>query len=480
MSAPPALRMGVAIGALALAYGYFIYTGENYNLNSRLGLTYALVEEGRLSIDTYHDREGTRTGDKALFEGHYYTDKAIGSSVLAALAYAPLRLVARAAHVDLKPHQWAYLLNLGINALPAAMVGGLMWLLCAALTGETLRSGWAAASIALGTMWWPFSTVLFGHVLAAGFLFGAFLIAWRMREHPMMSRACWRWLLGTLLGWAVITEYTTAPAAAGIGCYVLWVTRRHRTGHGAQAWLTVLAGAALPLGLQLLNNALCFGSPWTNAYHHFARPDIQAGMRHAMVGIGWPRLEVLYYLTVHPVRGLFIQSPVLLAAVAGYAWLLRDVRWRAEGCLSLGLLSAFLLMNAGFVWWTGGASFGPRYLIPMLPFLCLPLAALPRRAFPAVLVLGLISMAQMLMVTAANPLIWNKTIRNFERGLGPSALPWHGVSPIYDHALPALRAGYVQPNLGTYAGLVDWASLVPLGIVLLGAGGWLWWKARAS
>ena len=67
-------------------------------------------------------------------------------------------------------------------------------------------------------------------------------------------------------------------------------------------------------------------------------------MNHALVGVGRPRLPVLYYITVHPVRGLFAQSPVLAAALVGYAWLLRDPRWRAEGWLSLFLLAAFLLM----------------------------------------------------------------------------------------------------------------------------------------
>jgi hypothetical protein len=37
--------------------------------------------------------------------------------------------------------------------------------------------------------------------------------------------------------------------------------------------------------------------------------------------------------------------------------------------------AAFLVMNAALRNWHGGAGFGPRYLIPAVPFLALPLAA---------------------------------------------------------------------------------------------------------
>lgn len=470
-------RSAMGLGALlAFAYGYFVYTGENFNINSRMGLTYALVEEGRLTIDSYHARPGTVTDDKAFFQGHYYTDKAIGASLLGAVVYAPLRRLLKALGLVLRPYHRAYLINLFVTALPSALAGCLMWGISTSLSSDRRRGLGAALAIALGTMLWPFSTVLFGHALAAALLFSAFAVILRMRLTPSARGAAGHLLLGTLLGWALITEYTAALAAAALIVYYLWVTWGPRPWQRVAGWLPLVLGVAAPVGLQLLNNSLSFGSPWANAYHYFSRPDIQQGMNQAVVGVGWPRLNVLYYLTVHPVRGIFAQSPVLIAAVAGYGWLLRDPRWRAEGWLSLFLLTAFLLMNAGFVWWTGGASFGPRYLIPMLPFLCLPLAAWPKRYFPVVPALAAVSVMQMLIVTAANPLIWNKTIRDFERSLGVAALPWQGFSPIYDHALSALRAGYFEPNLGTYLGLTHWASLLPLLVVLAGGIWWLAWE----
>src|SRR5207302_6400486 len=102
---------------------------------------------------------------------------------------------------------------------------------------------------------------------------------------------------------------------------------------------------------------------------------------------------------------LYVQCPVLLATLPGYVRLLRERRWRAEGLVAAVSLAALLWMNAGyFVWWAG-SSFGPRYLIPALPFQCLPLLFVPRRLAPAAAALAALSVLQMLVVTAADPLV---------------------------------------------------------------------------
>src|ERR671933_1832665 len=67
------------IGVLLLgSYAYF-YQGGGWNQNSRLDLSRALVERGTLQIDAYADN----TGDKAVFDGHAYSDKAPGQALAA-------------------------------------------------------------------------------------------------------------------------------------------------------------------------------------------------------------------------------------------------------------------------------------------------------------------------------------------------------------------------------------------------------------
>ena len=84
--APTRKSVWVVAAILFLASAYF-YQDPEWNGNSRLDLTRAIVERGTLQIDNYHDDPEWLTGDKALYNGHYYSDKAIGSSLLAVPLY---------------------------------------------------------------------------------------------------------------------------------------------------------------------------------------------------------------------------------------------------------------------------------------------------------------------------------------------------------------------------------------------------------
>ncbi|MBC8500293.1 MAG: hypothetical protein ISS25_02665 [Nanoarchaeota archaeon] len=59
----------------------------NWNENSRLDLTLAIVDDGSLSIDSYYKN----TGDRAYYKGHYYSEKVPGMSFLGVFVYAPFK-----------------------------------------------------------------------------------------------------------------------------------------------------------------------------------------------------------------------------------------------------------------------------------------------------------------------------------------------------------------------------------------------------
>src|SRR5439155_18752413 len=71
----------VAVSALA-----FVYPIDWQDV-SRLGLTQSVAIRGSLRIDPY----ASQTGDKALYAGHYYSDKAPGLSFAALPAFEGVR-----------------------------------------------------------------------------------------------------------------------------------------------------------------------------------------------------------------------------------------------------------------------------------------------------------------------------------------------------------------------------------------------------
>ena len=95
---------------LAITYSYF-YHDPGWNGNSRLGLTFAVVEEGHLTIDSFHNQVNTFTRDKAIYNDHYYTTKAIGSSLTAVFFYFPLHRLEELLNIKLKLGEIKYLLT---------------------------------------------------------------------------------------------------------------------------------------------------------------------------------------------------------------------------------------------------------------------------------------------------------------------------------------------------------------------------------
>lgn len=482
---------------LAVAYSYF-YHDPAWNGNSRLALVYAVVREGRLTIDSFHDQPGIDTGDKALYEGHYYSDKAIGTALAGVAVYAPVYAATRATGRALSYWGEKYLLTILVISLPSALAGAFMYLLCMSVSGSRRRAYLATASIMLGTMAFPYSAIYYGHQLAAVFLFTAFYLIFRLKSAGEL-RAKRVFLVGLLLGLALITEYTTAVVVLPLVLYyfhALWTQRaalfsaktvgeelysydedatsaqreesvrasagraraeRTRARRGiARAVALPAFGGTLPLLLTLAYNYACFGSPFSLAYSHMENPLFKEGMSQGVMGVGWPSWKALYYLTVHYAHGLFWQSPVLLMSVAGFFFMLRAKGFRAEALLGAVALAAYLFVNAGYYMWWGGWSFGPRHLIPALPFLALPLLFLPKRAQILVAALALVSVFQMFIVNATVIDVPDAYLLKIEE------LGFFDYSSIYDFCWPRFLAGQLSLNPGALFGLERHATLLPL------------------
>src|SRR5438552_15452015 len=78
-----------------VSYAYF-YEGGGWSQNSRFDLVRAIVEQGTLRIDAYHEN----TQDKAYYQGHYYSDKAPGLALLAVPVAAIARPLLPATGID--------------------------------------------------------------------------------------------------------------------------------------------------------------------------------------------------------------------------------------------------------------------------------------------------------------------------------------------------------------------------------------------
>lgn len=451
----------VLVFALLLCMYAYFYQDPGWNGNSRIGLVLAFVQEGRFTIDSFHTMQGIETGDESFRNGHYYSDKAIGSSLIGAVVYTPVYWLAKLINYDFNLWSIKHLLTFFVIGLPSAIGGSLVYVACTYVTTSKLQSYIATLAITLGTLWFPYSVVFFGHALAASLLFWAFFLIFRLRHKHIVPPHWYRFLIGLVLGFALITEYTTTLIVVPLIIYYIYVTWHEQANRKASVVGIPVIGGLLPLGSLAIYNTICFGNPLSPGYAHVENPMFKNAMSQGLLGVGRPQLKVMYYLTVHPAHGLFWQSPVLLLSLLGTYFMLCTLRYRAEACITIVAFCSYLIMNSGYYAWWGHWAAGPRHLVPMLPFLCLPLLFVPKRLWFFMVLFSFVSVAQMLLVAASTVQVPDDQLRKIDQ------LSYFQYSSIYSYCLRQLVDGTLTWNMAQK--VLGWGtamSLLPIMVVV--------------
>ena len=390
----------LALGLL-LCYGFFLQLPA-WNEYSRYDLVRAVVEQGTVQIDSFHEN----TGDKAFKDGHYYSDKVPGTAILGVPVYAAYLAVNRLAGVEEPPQEAAVAaLAFAISGVTTALLVVLLVRFLIPYTGEP----WALAmgvALGLGSILFPFATMFFAHAASAFFLFAAFYCLWSARR---AGGGPWRVVAAGLLGgMAVITEISAAIGVLVLAAYALFagptvgeLARPVLRRIDVRTALLYALGGIVPALLLMGHNALAFGSPLSLGYSNLENGGFAEGMRQGILGVTLPKLDVLGDLTVGP-RGLLRLTPWFVIAPLGLV-ALRRREVRAEVVVAATICVAFLVFNAGYYLPFGGWTPGPRFLSPALPFAAVLVALAPPRIRPLTMVLVVWSIVVMVVATATRP-----------------------------------------------------------------------------
>jgi hypothetical protein len=458
---------------LAVFYAYF-FQNPGANENSRFALIFAAVQEGRLNIDSFHDVDGTNTIDKAYYEGHYYSDKAIGPSVVGGIFYLPLYWLQQLIH-----HPSLYttkrILTFLIIGIPSAAAGGFLFILSMHLSKSRLTAFLVAVAVGLGTICLPYSTALYSHQFTASLLFTAFFLIFLIKESPGRPGNGHMFLIGSLLGWALISEYLAALIIFALIGYYIFVVGRRPDYRSVPAVTLPILGGLFPILLQLTYNRLCFGNFLSIGYANESDKIFYLGMRQGLMGIHWPDLPTMFYLTFHPSLGLFWQSPVLLFSFLGAGFLLYKGSYRAELILAVWVICSYIVALSGYYMWWGGWAVGVRHFIPMLPFFSILLSFVPKRLIWLFAGLSVVSVAQMIIATASTIAV-PETM-----ALKINTLGFFEYSNIYSYCWQQLAEGNFAMNLGLFPlGLKSWSSLLPLLAGVTGITVFFFWRGDYS
>lgn len=389
----------VALGAIALAYALPMQS-VGCAQTSHYAATRAFAE-GKPYIDRYAEE----TCDLVRTNGHDYAAKGPAMDFWSAPWYLLLHAVGAVPHnrnagmgypdaMYGVPLRALWQIGLWAVVLPAL---GLLLVVRRAVEALEPGLGTAVATIlGLGTLVLPFSTLLFAHVPATLLAFAAFTLLFLGRS-PFAAGAC--------AGLAASTDLPLAVPAVLLGLYAAARMPRVRR------LVEFGAGGVLGLVPLLVFDTWAYGNPFHLAYSGVALNPGAGGREQTPGGHGFftlhlPSPHVAVELLLSQ-RGLFVLTPVLAAGLAGCVLLYRR-GLRSEAALIVALCVAEVGWNSGhngLYMSLGGWVPGPRFLIPLLPFLCFALAPVLRRAPATVGALAAISIGAMVVATSAEPLL---------------------------------------------------------------------------
>ncbi|MEZ4620525.1 MAG: hypothetical protein R2867_34145 [Caldilineaceae bacterium] len=353
---------GLAFAIFGLLFAAYLFTYTGY-IQSSDGLAMFATVENMVRHGAIDSNQllwmGIQQGSFGP-DGILYSRKGIGMGLLA------------------YPFVWLALRWPGVGLVHAAL---LLNPLLTAWTGALVyragrRLGWqvgtacaTALIFGLGTLAWPYTQTFFSDPVCGWGLFGAL---YGLLSYSQSGRK--RYLMGSSLAWGIAyltrtVNLVTLPVF--VAALLVALHRRH-----GQPGRTIVDRTFLQQLLQnhwrplvsfftpivlsglisLWWNYARYGSIWSSGY-----VESEAFTAPWLFGIGG--------LLVGPARGFFWYSPILLFGLLGIGWFRQHARWLAT---TVGLLSLiYLLLYGKWYMWHGGYSWGPRFLVPLLPLLAL-------------------------------------------------------------------------------------------------------------
>jgi hypothetical protein len=297
------------------------------------------------------------------------------------------------------------------TALATALTGVVLYFLLRALDYSSAISGLTALAYGMATTAIVYARDYFSEPFVALALLASALAFLSYRRRPGMLIAL---LAGLCLAGALLLKLTNLLIIPIFIAYAF----------GFRPWrapfkdlLVVAAPLALSVILIAYYNWARFGSPWVTGY-----PDEE--------GFSGNILEGMFGLLLSPKKGLVFYSPLLLALLPGARALWR--RHSREALLAAAVFAFHVLAFSAWYDWQGGVNWGPRFLVPTLPFLMLPIATglaynrASRLLFWALLPL---SIAIQVVGTAVS---YQTLPASFIRGTLPRQLPPLGHLALFD------------------------------------------------
>ena len=404
---------------------------------SRLVFLKSLISYGTTKIDNYH----VLTEGKALYRGHYYSDKAPGVAVTAfpsfALAVCFLKYSNNSRSDLIQETEWKSLswITCGITFGFVAGIGAVFLFKYLMTMVSPSVAYFTTVAIFLGSFPLPYSTVLMSH----GFVFSIMCIMLRfssLLSNNMKIRSS-GFAVGFFGGLALASEFSSGIPILGI------ILASYLSCTKSLKYIAL--GAVLPCLTVPIYNFTCFGNAFQFAYRH---NPIFKQMRDGFFGVMSPDLNNLVSFLFSAERGLFFWFPIFSLSVVGFFYLYEKSKSEFWSCYLIFLLH--LIVISGYYHPEAGHTIGPRLLAPGCVLLSLPVALGIMRWRTAGLFIGTLSIGIVTISTIVSIFF-------------PPEFP----NPLIQYVLPNFLNGNVSYNILSELGFPNyWAIFLYVTVLL--------------
>jgi hypothetical protein len=331
-----------------------------WNEDSNFAIVKSIANDNTLSIDKYSNS----TADRSYYNDHYYSNKSPGLALIALPTYSTWKLFSYFFQIY-SDSTSQFLLVVFTSSIYSALLILTIFKISKQFVKNENESLLITVTFGIGTFLLAFATVFYTHATATFFVFLAFYILFNFVRKEFHFKEIF--FSGILAGFAFATDNFSLFILCGLIIYLLSFRKKN-------LFILFLIGIVVGTLPQLIYNFFIFQNPLEFTYKHLD-PAIWTSSAYTQTKntFGF-KLGFDPYLTlrllIDPYKGFFYYSPVLLLSVIGF-WHMRK-KYKHELFFVLFSFALLVYANSAFWgWWSGGA-FGPRYLLFITPFLCIP------------------------------------------------------------------------------------------------------------
>lgn len=320
-----------------------------------LATSRSLITGGTLAIDArFAADEGFAPRARIGVDGRAYGKAGLGLPIVEAPFTAAALTISRVTRIA-ETQAIAGVLSL-LNPLLSVLASIVVFRICAALACPPAIALATTLAYSFGTLAWVYAGVDGTEPLQAFCLALSLLLLIRSR---LERNDALLWPSGLALAWAILTKPGNVVLAPAFGIYVIMAVDRPYPLRDALARLTRFGWPIAACGVVLATmNWLRFGSILETGYEP-----------HAFTNPYW---SGVFGLLLSFNKGIVFYAPLVVLAPVGLAYMAR--RFRAEAMLIVLATLAYVSLFARFYNWGGGWSWGPRYLMPIVPLLTIAVA----------------------------------------------------------------------------------------------------------